>query len=213
MRISKSNKSKVDASTETVCASSKQKVVYDKDGIKVTEFVCSPNYYIDSEDCLAIIENNTDKEYYVCGSGFDDFYVPAHGSVEVHGDEDGYATVNYFKWKDVPALTKEQVKDLWDKRALFIDWGDGSDSLCQENGYTLDEILDAMDQGGEVYIDEDPTEIHACGEVKTSTSTDKALQHIKAAIDILGKSGDKDEVTKDTIANLGVVMFDLIGKK
>lgn len=47
----------------------------------------------------------------------------------------------------------------------------------------------------------------------SSTSTDKALQHIKAAIDILGKSGKKDAVTKDSIANLGVVMFDLKSKK
>ena len=49
--------------------------------------------------------------------------------------------------------------------------------------------------------------------IKSSTDTDKALQHIKAAIDILGKSGMKDDVTKDSIANLGVVMFDLKGKK
>lgn len=55
--------------------------------------------------------------------------------------------------------------------------------------------------------------VKACGDIKASTSTDKALQHIKAAIDILGKSGDKDEVTKDSIANLGVVMFDLKSKK
>lgn len=48
---------------------------------------------------------------------------------------------------------------------------------------------------------------------KKLSTTDKALQHIKAAIDILGKSGDKDEVTKDSIANLGVVMFDLKSKK
>lgn len=54
------------------------------------------------------------------------------------------------------------------------------------------------------------------GGVKASkklSANDQALQHIKAAIDILGKSGDKDEVTKDSIANLGVVMFDLKSKK
>lgn len=51
--------------------------------------------------------------------------------------------------------------------------------------------------------------IDACRDVKTSTSTDKALQHIKAAIDILGKSGNKDDLTKDSIANLATVMFDL----
>lgn len=55
-------------------------------------------------------------------------------------------------------------------------------------------------------------DIDACGDIKASTSTDKALQHIKAAIDILGKSGDKSDLTKDSIANLGVVMFDLMGK-
>lgn len=49
--------------------------------------------------------------------------------------------------------------------------------------------------------------------VGANTSTDKALKHIKAAIDILGTSGDKSDVTKDSIANLGVVMFDLQSKK
>ena len=264
MRISKSNKSKVNATKDTVCASSKKKVVYDKDGIKVTE---TGNDY----DFIATIENDTDKDYHVEGSGFDDFIVSAHDWVGLMADEEGYTVLNYFKWLDVPPLTKDQVKELWDTTALFIEWGDGSDSMCQDNGYTLDEILDAMDHGGRVYIDEDPTDVNACGDVKASTKfnvgdevyidkgnlpriigivdsidgdditvrdwrneqltyhpninkvhkrdlrastdTDKALQHIKAAIDILGKSGNKDAVTKDSIANLGVVMFDLIGKK
>ena len=48
---------------------------------------------------------------------------------------------------------------------------------------------------------------------KDLSVNDQALQHIKAAIDILGKSGQKDAVTKDTIANLGVVMFDLKSTK
>ena len=157
--------------TKSVCASTGSKVVYDKDGIKVTEVLCSPSSYIDSEDCLAVIENNTDKDYYVCGSGFDDFYVPAHDHIEIYGDEEGYATVNYFKWKDVPPLTKDQVKDLWDKKSLFIDWGDGSDSLCQENNYPLDEILEYMDQGCKVYIDEDPTEVNSCSDVKAATES------------------------------------------
>ena len=54
------------------------------------------------------------------------------------------------------------------------------------------------------------TDVTSCN---SSTSTDKALQHIKAAIDILGKSGNKDAITKDSIANLGVVYFDLNSKK
>jgi hypothetical protein len=44
---------------------------------------------------------------------------------------------------------------------------------------------------------------------KNVSANDKALQHIKAAIDILGKSGNKDAVTKDSIANLATVMFDI----
>ena len=55
--------------------------------------------------------------------------------------------------------------------------------------------------------------VDACGDIKSSTSTDKALQHIKAAIDILGTSGMRDEVTKDSIANLGIVMLDLKNNK
>lgn len=54
------------------------------------------------------------------------------------------------------------------------------------------------------------TSVKASKEV-ISTSTDKALKHIKAAIDILGKSGNKDAVTKDSIANLATVMFDIKG--
>ena len=58
--------------------------------------------------------------------------------------------------------------------------------------------------------------VQACGDIKASkklSANEQALTHIKAAIDILGKSGNKDEVTKDTIANLGVVMLDLKGSK
>ena len=68
---------------------------------------------------------------------------------------------------------------------------------------------DSMVDDSEIANGSNNREDLVCG----STSTDKALQHIKAAIDILGKSGDKDEVTKDSIANLGVVMFDLKSKK
>lgn len=196
---------------------------------------------------------------------------------------------------DNKALTKTEVEKLWDTKALYIDFGD-SDAMCQDNGYTLDQILKYMDQGYNVYIDEDTTSVKACGDVKASTqsnviyskdgivvkktgrdydfiatiqnntddifyintydpncdnveecnvvvnphdwigiladdegydiveyfeklggvtaskklsTTDKALQHIKAAIDILGKSGNKDAVTKDSIANLATVMFDI----
>lgn len=45
--------------------------------------------------------------------------------------------------------------------------------------------------------------------VGATTANDKALKHIKAAIDVLGKSGNKDSVTMDSIANLATVMFDI----
>lgn len=56
------------------------------------------------------------------------------------------------------------------------------------------------------------SKIGACGDVNASkklSANDQALQHIKAAIDILGKSGMKDDVTKDSIANLGIVAMDI----
>lgn len=48
---------------------------------------------------------------------------------------------------------------------------------------------------------------------KQLSPNDQAVKHIKAAIDILGKSGNKDEVTKDSIANLATVMFDIEASK
>ena len=42
-----------------------------------------------------------------------------------------------------------------------------------------------------------------------SNSYNEAQKHIKAAIDILAKSAKTDEVAKDSIANLGVVLFDI----
>lgn len=64
--------------------------------------------------------------------------------------------------------------------------------------------------------DENCDNIETCEDVKASkklSANDQALTHIKAAIDILGKSGQKDEVTKDSIANLATVMFDIKGSK
>lgn len=160
MNISKSEHTEVKASTEKpITASSGSKVIYDKNGIKVTE--TGRDY-----DFIATVENDTDKEYYIDEL---ELSVPAHDWVGLLADEDGYRTVNYFKWLDVPPLTEQQVKDLWDTTALFIDWGDGSDSLCQENDYTLEQILDAMKKGGRVYIDEDPTEVKGTIEVKASS--------------------------------------------
>lgn len=66
------------------------------------------------------------------------------------------------------------------------------------------------------YVDDIPDDVDACGDIKGSkklSANDQALSHIKAAIDILGKSGKKDDVTKDSIANLATVMFDIKSSK
>lgn len=88
--------------------------------------------------------------------------------------------------------------------AETTDWESAGFSSKEEFLARKKEAMEILRQGGS---------IQSCGDIKGSTSTDKALQHIKAAIDILGKSGSKDEITKDSIANLGIVMFDLQGKK
>ena len=46
-------------------------------------------------------------------------------------------------------------------------------------------------------------------DASSTKNYDEAQKHIKAAIDILAACGKNDEVAKDSIANLGVVMFDL----
>ena len=54
-----------------------------------------------------------------------------------------------------PSLTEEQVKGLWDFASLYMDWGDGTTSLCQENDYTLDYVLEQMRSNGVlVYLDD-----------------------------------------------------------
>lgn len=59
------------------------------------------------------------------------------------------------------------------------------------------------------------SDVEGCSDVKASknmSADEKAISYIKAAIDTLGKSGDKSEVTKDSIANLSVVLYDLKSK-
>lgn len=112
-------------------------------------------------------------------------------------------------------LTPTKKMDLQELMDAFFYWGDEyNDGYL---GFTESECEDKLDQyllqEFKVYRGEG---INACNSVKATkqlSAQDQALQHIKAAIDILGKSGMKDDVTKDSIANLGVVMFDLKGKK
>ena len=77
-------------------------------------------------------------------------------------------------------------------------------------GYTKEEVNSmGLTELKKLADKEDIDIVYSSDTCNSSNSTDKALQHIKAAIDILGKSGNKDAVTKDSIANLGVVMLDI----
>lgn len=80
-------------------------------------------------------------------------------------------------------------------------------------GYTKEEVNSmGLKELKELADKEGIDVVYSSETCNSTTDTDKALQHIKAAIDILGKSGDKSDLTKDSIANLSVVMFDLKSK-
>ena len=291
MRITKSVKASENVeSCKPVTASSKTGVVYDKNNLVLTLTDAYNAFTSSPDDVIGYIENTSNKMIDLSDYGHDQFIEP--GKTELHPVEEDYFLINYILEMDETPLTKEQVKELWDTTPMYIVWDDGSDSLCQENDYSLEEILNYVDHGYCVYIDGDYTDsgitsstktgennmrivksnkavkasnetgdsdiptykqaeeildcndweefgfsceeecdwfkkkakkllderdgVKACGDVKASkklSANDQALTHIKAAIDILGKSGNKDEVTKDSIANLGVVMFDLMGDK
>ena len=93
------------------------------------------------------------------------------------------------------------------------------DALIAKGGYRKSELEDQETRTLESWAKDAGIDINtvcACGDIKASkklSADEQALTHIKAAIDILGKSGNKDDVTKDSIANLGVVMLDLKSKK
>lgn len=42
-------------------------------------------------------------------------------------------------------ITKRELETLWNKRAICIEFADGSDVLAQENGYTLQQCLAMTD--------------------------------------------------------------------
>ena len=201
MRISKSTKTSVKASKK-VCASLDRIVIYDKDGIKVA--TTGRDY-----DFIATIENDTDEDYCVEDLGL---CVPAHDWVGFLADDEGYADLEYFKslggvkaCGDVKASKKS---DVGARTADFIRNKLIAKGYTKEevNSMGLKELKDLADKEG---IDI----VYSSKSCNSATDTDKALQHIKAAIDILGKSGNKDAVTKDSIANLGVVMLDLKSNK
>ena len=75
-------------------------------------------------------------------------------------------------------------------------------------GYTKEEVKDmGLKELRDAY-----NECGSDGECcSSSTKYDEAQKHIKAAIDILATNAKNDEVAKDSIANLSVVLFDIKG--
>ena len=92
--------------------------------------------------------------------------------------------------------------------------------LVDEKGYSEDQVNSmGLRELKAAFVREgcDESKLYSCDEVtscnsSTSTNNDKAIQHIKAAIDILASDAKTNEVARDSIANLGVVMFDLLGE-
>lgn len=52
--------------------------------------------------------------------------------------------------------------------------------------------------------------VNASTEVTTKPNYSEATKHIKCAIDALGKDAKEDVLAKESIANLSVVLFDLM---
>lgn len=47
--------------------------------------------------------------------------------------------------KSIQYITKEEVSKYWNTRSICLEFADGTDSLAQENGYTLEQCLDMTD--------------------------------------------------------------------
>ena len=112
---------------------------------------------------------------------------------------------------DLKAMSDDQLRELLTD-VINEREGFDEDDMSERALYLDDLYLDIDNELGERKADR----VKACEDVKASkqlSANDRALTHIKAAIDILGKSGQKDEITKDTIANLGLVALDLKGDK
>ena len=118
--------------------------------------------------------------------------VTASKNIEKYIDADGM-----FGEKDAE-ISFDEIIDYWNNN-------------CDE-----DPILTEYDNFDSWWMATKPhmTEISECSKINNcKTNYTKAQKHIKAAIDILAKCGKDDIIAKDNIANLSVVMFDLMGDK
>lgn len=107
--------------------------------------------------------------------------------------------------KSTKTVTASSNYNLWSERQLrdkMVEVG------FNPHGLSKAEMIADLEQY-DADISKENTDVSSCN---SSTNSDKAIQHIKAAIDILASDAKTNEVARDSIANLGVVMFDLLGK-
>lgn len=104
---------------------------------------------------------------------------------------------------DLKSMSEDQLKELL------------TNVIDEREGYAEDDMSERALYLDDLYtdIDNELTSRKSIKSCNSTTSTDQAVKYIKAAIDVLGKSGNKDSVTKDSIANLATVMFDLKGSE
>lgn len=112
-------------------------------------------------------------------------------------------------------LDPSGVSSLQDLEDMYYYWGEEYNDgyLGRDTHNATDKLSRYLIQNFKEYCGDYDSDINACGITCTSNTSNRgtAVQHIKAAIDILAKDAKKDEVKKDIIANLSVVMFDLMG--
>lgn len=102
--------------------------------------------------------------------------------------------------------TKTSVKAATKRFDMGTSPADPIRDKLAEIGYDREELNRMGLIGLEDLAEKEGIDIRSCN---SSAATDKALKHIKAAIDILAT--EDSEVAKDSIANLATVMFDIKG--
>ncbi len=80
----------------------------------------------------------------------------------------------HVKTTETAPLSEEEIRCFWDDQAMFILWNDGTDSMCQENGYELVDIIKAINEGkGQVYFDGYDPKLDPSYELKMSQYMDQ----------------------------------------
>lgn len=58
--------------------------------------------------------------------------------------------------QEICKLTKKQIRENYDSRAMFFVRPDGTDAMVADNGYSLEDCLRLYDEGNSFYFDDSP---------------------------------------------------------